>query len=237
VRYTRWGVFAALLAGAAVVAALVGTTGGKAAPAKKTKVIIGWAYDSSGQMAPFDNPALAAAKIEAAHINGLKKGTVTFSIKTCDTQNNNPTKAKSCALDLLGAGANIIFTTCDVDFATPVVQEAIKRGKLAVSTCIGTDQMGPKRFGDARQARVQLWQCRPGRGLRHGAIRMEPRLEDRGPGDEHASRLLQERRNGVREALQAARRQDRRQGELRDRPEQRRPPRLRDWPRTRRRCT
>src|SRR5207342_1079647 len=32
-------------------------------------------------------------------------------------------------------------------FATPVVQEAIKRGKLAVSTCIGTDQMGPKRFG------------------------------------------------------------------------------------------
>jgi branched-chain amino acid transport system substrate-binding protein len=147
VRYTRWGVFAALLAGAAVVAALVGTTGGKAAPTKKTKVVIGWAYDSSGQMAPFDNPALAAAKIEAAHINGLKKGTVTFSIKTCDTQNNNPTKAKSCALDLLGAGANIIFTTCDVDFATPVVQEAIKRGKLAVSTCIGTDQMGPKRFG------------------------------------------------------------------------------------------
>jgi branched-chain amino acid transport system substrate-binding protein len=27
------------------------------------------------------------------------------------------------------------------------VQEAIKRGKLAISTCIGTDQMGPKRFG------------------------------------------------------------------------------------------
>ena len=146
-RYTRWGVFAALLAGAAIVAALVGTTGGKAAPTKKTKVVIGWAYDSSGQMAPFDNPALAAAKIEAAHINGLKKGTVTFSIKTCDTQNNNQVKAKSCALDLLDAGANIIFTTCDVDFATPVVQEAIKRGKLAVSTCIGTDQMGPKRFG------------------------------------------------------------------------------------------
>jgi branched-chain amino acid transport system substrate-binding protein len=146
VRYTRWGVFAALLAGAAVVAALVGTTGGKAAPTKKTKVVIGWAYDSSGQMAPFDNPALAAAKIEAAKINAQKKGTVTFEIKTCDTQNNNATRAKSCALDLLGAGANIIFTTCDVDYATPVVQEAINRGKLAVSTCIGTDQMGPKRF-------------------------------------------------------------------------------------------
>ena len=68
-RYTRWGVFVALVAGAAVVAALVGTTGGNAAPTKKTRVVIGWAYDSSGQMAPFDNPALAAAKIEAARIN------------------------------------------------------------------------------------------------------------------------------------------------------------------------
>jgi branched-chain amino acid transport system substrate-binding protein len=146
VRYTRWGVFAALLAGAAVVAALVGTTGGKAAAAKKTKVVIGWAYDASGQMAPFDNPALAAAKIEAAHVNANKKSKISFQIKTCDTQNNNGTRAKSCALELLDGGANIIFTTCDVDYATPVVQEAIKRGKLAVSTCIGTDQMGPKRF-------------------------------------------------------------------------------------------
>jgi branched-chain amino acid transport system substrate-binding protein len=147
VRYTRWGVFAALLAAVAVVAALVGTTGGNAAPTKKKKVVIGWAYDSSGQMAPFDNPALAAAKIEAAHINSLKNGKVTFEIKTCDTQNNDGARAKSCALQLLDGGANIIFTTCDVDYATPVVTEAINRGKLAVSTCIGTDQMGPKRFG------------------------------------------------------------------------------------------
>ena len=44
-------------------------------------------------------------------------------------------------------GRDIIFTTCDVDFATPVVQEAINAGKLAIAPCIGTDQMGPKRFG------------------------------------------------------------------------------------------
>jgi branched-chain amino acid transport system substrate-binding protein len=40
-----------------------------------------------------------------------------------------------------------MFTTCDVDFAAPVVQEAINHGVLAVAACIGTDQMGPKRFG------------------------------------------------------------------------------------------
>jgi branched-chain amino acid transport system substrate-binding protein len=147
VRRTRWSVFTALLAGAVAVAALVATTGGKAAPAAKKKVVIGWAYDSSGQMAPFDNPALAAAKIRIGQINAQKKGKVRFEIKTCDTQNNNPARAKSCALELLDGGANIIFTTCDVDYATPVDQETIKRGKLAIAPCIGTDQMGPKRFG------------------------------------------------------------------------------------------
>ncbi len=144
-RATRWGALAGILAAAAAVAALAGTTGGHAATTAKKTVVIGWAFDSKGQMAPFDNPALAAAKIRVAQINAKSK-TVKFVINTCDTQNNDQAKAKSCAASLLGAGANIIFTTCDVDFATPVVQEAINRGILAVAPCIGTDQMGPKRF-------------------------------------------------------------------------------------------
>jgi branched-chain amino acid transport system substrate-binding protein len=129
------------------IAALAATSGGRAASSAKKPVVIGWAYDLSGQMAPFDNPALAAAKIRIKQINA-KGGAAghKFVIKTCDTQNNNAAKAKSCALSLLGGGADIIFVTCDVDFATPVVQEAIKRGKLAIAPCIGTDQMGPKRF-------------------------------------------------------------------------------------------
>src|SRR2546430_2151977 len=98
-------------------------------------------------MAPFDNPALAAAKIRVKQINAT--GGVLgrrLQIKTCNTQGNNPATAKACAVSLLGQGSNIIFTTCDVDYATPVVQAAINRGVLAVAPCIGTDQMGPKRF-------------------------------------------------------------------------------------------
>jgi branched-chain amino acid transport system substrate-binding protein len=49
---------------------------------------------------------------------------------------------------LLEGDADIIFVTCDVDFATPVVQETISQGTLAIAPCIGTDQMGPKRFGE-----------------------------------------------------------------------------------------
>jgi branched-chain amino acid transport system substrate-binding protein len=133
---------------ATVAVALAGATGGSASVAQRSPIVIGWAYDSKGDMAPFDGPALAAAKIRVGQINA--KGGVggrPLRIITCDTQGNNPTRAKSCARRLLGQGVHIIFTTCDVDYATPVVQESINRGLLTIAPCIGTDQMGPKRFG------------------------------------------------------------------------------------------
>src|SRR5262249_28739525 len=134
----------AALAGVVLAAAAAAHTKAKSA----SPIVIGWAYDSKGAMAPFDGPALAAAKLRIASWNA--KGGVggrQLQIRTCDTQGNKPAVAKACALRLLSGGANIIFTTCDVDLAAPVVQEAINRGVLAIAPCIGTDQMGPKRFG------------------------------------------------------------------------------------------
>jgi branched-chain amino acid transport system substrate-binding protein len=127
------------LAAAAVVAASM------ASPRQANTVVIGWAFDSKGAMAPFDGPALATAKDRVKQVN--KGSGVDLQIKTCDTQGNKPAVAKACAAKLLGQGADVIFTTCDVDYAAPVVQEAINRGKLTIAPCIGTDQMGPKRFG------------------------------------------------------------------------------------------
>ena len=147
---TRWSVFGALLALSAVVVATVGTGLGGSRTNAAAPIVIGWAYDSKGNMAPFDGPALAAAKVRVNQVNA--RGGVNgrpLRIETCDTNNNNPAKAKSCAAQLLGKGAHVMFVTCDVDFATPVVQESLKAGKLTVAPCIGTDQMGPKRFGSA----------------------------------------------------------------------------------------
>jgi len=138
------GATVALLAVVIATAVMVAST----ASAAGQPIVIGWAFDSKGQMAPFDGPALAAANVRVKLVNS--RGGVAgrpLKIITCDTQNNNPAKAKACAASLLGQGADVIFTTCDVDFATPVVQEAINAGKLTVAPCIGTDQMGPKRFG------------------------------------------------------------------------------------------
>ena len=119
-----------------------------AARTHASPIVIGWAFDAKGNMAPFDGPALAAAKIRVAQINA--KGGVDghqLVIRTCNTQNNVPKIATACADKLLGGGANVMFTTCDVDYAAPVVQATINKGVLAVAPCIGTDQMGPKRFG------------------------------------------------------------------------------------------
>jgi len=143
-----WSV-AALFAALALGAAGCGGDDEAAEPAAEGPITIGWAFDSSGQMAPFDGPALAAAQIRVGQLN--EQGGVDgreLRIETCDTQNNDPARAKICATTLLEGGADIIFVTCDVDFATPVVQEAISQETLAIAPCLGTDQMGPKRFGD-----------------------------------------------------------------------------------------
>jgi branched-chain amino acid transport system substrate-binding protein len=135
---------AAVLALALIGSALAANSGRSA----KAPIIIGWAFDGSGAMAPFDGPALAAAKLQINTVNA--KGGVNgrkLKLLTCDTQGNKPDVAKACALRLLGSKANVIFTTCDVDMAAPVVSAAIDRGTLAIAPCIGTDQMGPKRFG------------------------------------------------------------------------------------------
>src|SRR5215208_7803595 len=133
---------------AAVVALAATAAARTTAPAAASPIVIGWAFDSKGAMAPFDGPALAAAQLRVKQLNARGGvGGRPFQIKTCDTQGNKPATAKSCAAKLLSQKSDIIFTTCDVDFAAPVVQEAINTGKLAVAPCIGTDQMGPKRFG------------------------------------------------------------------------------------------
>ena len=141
---TRVGKAVLVLVAVAVTAvAVVG--GGTAAPQQGTTVVIGWAYDGVGPMAAYDGPALVTARERIKQLN--KSSATKLKLITCNTQGNKPAIAKSCAAKLLSQGADVIMTTCDVDFAAPVVQESINRGKLTVAACIGTDQMGPKRFG------------------------------------------------------------------------------------------
>jgi branched-chain amino acid transport system substrate-binding protein len=121
------------------------------AAAKGKPIVIGAAVDLTKNMAPFDAPALEAAKIEIAKINAA--GGVNgrpLAIKPLNDQ-LDPTQTKADATKLVGEGVNIGWVTCDVDYATPAIQTFLAAKMLTVSPCIGTDQMGPSRFGAAGQ--------------------------------------------------------------------------------------
>ena len=138
----RRAVFAVV--GVVAVAAMAVAVG-SASTEQAGRVTIGYAYDGKGAMAPFDGPALATARDRVRQVN--RGPGVNLEIRTCNTQGNVAATARACAARLLSQGADVIFTTCDVDLAAPVVQESIRAGKLTIAPCIGTDQMGPKRFG------------------------------------------------------------------------------------------
>jgi branched-chain amino acid transport system substrate-binding protein len=138
---SRLSIAAVLLALATTAAALVATTAaGKSS--KGPTIVIGAAVDLTSSMKPFDSPALAGAQIEAKKIAAA--GGPNFVIKVC---NHQLKKQKSCAAQLIQAGAKVGIVTCDVEYAAAATQEFINKGILTLSPCVTTDQMGPQRFG------------------------------------------------------------------------------------------
>jgi branched-chain amino acid transport system substrate-binding protein len=114
-------------------------------------IVIGAAVDFTALMAPTDDPALYGAEIEANKINsqgGVDGRMIKFDIKNTQLK---PDQTRSDALGLVSKGANILWVTCDVDFSTPSIEVGIAAKLLTVAPCIGTDQMGPKRFGTQGQ--------------------------------------------------------------------------------------
>ncbi len=141
-----------IAAAALLVVGTAGATSGvKSTKAAGTPIVIGATIDLTKGMAPFDAPALVAAQIEIAKINAA--GGVDghpLQLKYLNTQ-LDPQQTKQDAAKLIGQGVNIGWVTCDVDYSTPSIQEFLQAKLLTVSPCIGTDEMGPSRFGSAGQ--------------------------------------------------------------------------------------
>src|SRR5919201_2420755 len=115
--------------------------------AAKKPILIGAAVDLTKNMAPFDAPALTAAQIEIKKVNA--KGGVLgrkLQLKFVNDQ-LDPQKTKQAAVQFLSQGADIIWVTCDVDYATPAAQAGLNKGKLTIAPCLGTDELSPIRFG------------------------------------------------------------------------------------------
>lgn len=124
-------------------------TASSASLATKKPILIGAAVDFTALMAPTDDPALYGAEVEAAKVNaagGVDGRKIKFDIANTQLK---PDQTRSDALNLVSKGASVLWVTCDVDFATPSITVGLSAKLLTISPCIGTDQMGPKRFGSA----------------------------------------------------------------------------------------
>src|SRR5579863_9293786 len=148
-RHRRLAAIAIAVAAIVTLVAVATSSAARVNAAKGKPIVIGAAIDLTKNMAPFDAPALEAAQIEIKKINA--KGGVDGrppEIKAINDQ-LDPTQTKADALKLVDEGVNIGWVTCDVDYATPAITEFLTAKLLTVSPCIGTDEMGPSRFGAA----------------------------------------------------------------------------------------
>ena len=131
------------VAGAVAVLCVSGVTAARSTKAAGSPIVIGAAIDLTKNMAPFDAPALTAAQIEIKKINAA--GGVDGHPLVLKFLNDqlDPQATKQDATKLISQGAQIGWVTCDVDYATPAVQQFLAAKLLTVAPCIGTDQMGP----------------------------------------------------------------------------------------------
>jgi branched-chain amino acid transport system substrate-binding protein len=141
-RRPRLGIVALLALAAVAALATLGATTAAGKSTAGAPIVIGAAVDLTSSMKPFDSPALAGAQIEAKKL--AAKGGPNFQIKVC---NHQLKKQKSCAAQLIQAGAKIALVTCDVEYGAAATQEFINKGILTIAPCVTTDQMGPQRFG------------------------------------------------------------------------------------------
>lgn len=121
------------------------SSGGSASTNKP--ILIGAAIDKTALMAPTDDPALYGAQLEANKINsagGVAGHKIQFNVANTQLK---PDQTRADALNLVSKGANVLWVTCDVDFSTPSIEVGLSSKLLTIAPCIGTDQMGPKRFG------------------------------------------------------------------------------------------
>ena len=122
-------------------------------------------------MAPFDGPALAAAndprqadQRQAAASTAASCRSSPATRRTTSRPRRSRVRRAASARERTSSSS-----TCDVDFATPVVQEAINRGDPRDRTVHRHRPDGAEALRrNEGQAGVQLRQRRPGRGLGDG---------------------------------------------------------------------
>ncbi|MDH3756102.1 MAG: ABC transporter substrate-binding protein, partial [Acidimicrobiia bacterium] len=110
-------------------------------------LIIGAIIDRTGIMRTLDEPALEAARIQVARINeqgGVLGRPLVLEEFDSRSQLNASFQA---AQELVDDGAELLFVTCDFEFARPAIEVAAEAGVLVLSPCGGTSAWGDPAIG------------------------------------------------------------------------------------------
>ncbi len=179
---SRLGLMIVVAVGAVVLAATAAARTTASQP-----IIIGWAFDSKGAMAPFDDPALAAAKLRVNQLNARGRR------PRPQAADHDVRHAGQQARDRQGVRAE-----ADRPGRERHLHDLRRRSRGAGRA--GGDQPrhpgrravhrhrpdGAEALRHEGAARLQLRQRRPGRRLGDGAVRVGPRLADRVARHRHA---------------------------------------------------
>ena len=199
--------------------------------------MIGWAFDSKGAMAPFDDPALAAAQLRVKQLNA--RG----GVGGRQAADQDVRHAGQQAGDREGVRAEAARPAARTSSSRRATSTSRRRScrrrstaacsrsrRASAPTRWGRSASAPKgrlafSFGNVAQDEGSaMAQYAWSKGWRTAALATDTR-----------DRLLQERRAGVQGPLEAARRQDRRRGDVpvarrQQRPERGQPPERRRRP-------
>jgi len=119
------------------------TSGGGGEP-----ITIGAAIAQTGIIAPFDGPALNAAKLAVEEINA--DGGVLgrpLKIVVADTK-SDINQGSRAGLEVLDKGADAMLVSPDYNFGGGAAREAQKAGKLVFSSSAGSPKFGAQGIGD-----------------------------------------------------------------------------------------
>ena len=148
---TRWSVLGALLALSAAVVATVGTGLGGSQTNAAAPIVIGWAYDSKGEHGPVRQPGARGGEDPGRQVNAQgRRQRPAAQDRDLRHEQQQPgqgevVRGRACSARARTSSSPPVTSTSRRRSS----RRRSTRGKLAISTCIGTDQMGPKRFGTA----------------------------------------------------------------------------------------
>jgi branched-chain amino acid transport system substrate-binding protein len=123
----------------------------EAAPATGTEqtsepIVLGGAIALSGFEGPWDEVKMIEYALDDINADGGVLGRQ-LELKVCDTK-SDVALGPTCAQEVIDKGAEVVITSCDLDFGGPAATVAQEAGLIGFSECASSTKFGPLGLGE-----------------------------------------------------------------------------------------